>query len=284
MLAEAAATANSKSQVIAAIRQASAATGSDFNYLLGTAMRESGLKSTAKASTSSATGLFQFIDQTWLGLVKKYGAEHGLGSYAAAIRQDSNGRYEADNPADRQAILALRNDPTASAMMEGEYANETKACLESTLGRDVCGGELYAAHFLGPDRACRLIEMSRNAPGASAAEAFPKAAEANRSVFYNSDGSSKTVREVYNWAMRQPNAAKNIDFSESAPAKTDAPAAPIAYNDSLFSPAGDFGRFAMLADTDGDLCSASTPFVLTPGVMSILASLSPDGRDGTTKN
>src|SRR5579862_2898010 len=71
MLAEAAQTAPDKSQVIAALKQASVETGSDFHYLLGTAIRESGLKTGAQASTSSACGLFQFTGQTWLGLIRR---------------------------------------------------------------------------------------------------------------------------------------------------------------------------------------------------------------------
>ena len=42
----------------------------DFDYLLQTAIRESSLNPTAKASTSSATGLFQFLDSTWLEVLK----------------------------------------------------------------------------------------------------------------------------------------------------------------------------------------------------------------------
>src|SRR3569832_820214 len=79
MLAEAAQNATDRSQIIAALKQASAATGSDFHYLLGTAMRESSLKPQAQSSTSSATGLFQFVGQTWLGLVKEHGAKYGFG-------------------------------------------------------------------------------------------------------------------------------------------------------------------------------------------------------------
>lgn len=48
--------------VVAALRQASASTGFDFDYLLSTAMRESSLQPQAKSKSSSATGLFQFID------------------------------------------------------------------------------------------------------------------------------------------------------------------------------------------------------------------------------
>ena len=227
MLAEAAAATPTRSDVIAALHQASAETGSNFDYLLGTAMRESSLKPQAKSSTSSATGLFQFVDQTWLGLVKQHGAKYGLGSFAGAIQQDSDGRYEADNQADRQAILALRNDPKVSALMEGEYANETRSTLESSLGRGVCNGELYAAHFLGPEAACKLIKMSENQPAASAAGAFPAAASANKSVFYKADGSPKSVRDVYDWALKQPTVSRALDVqandTQAAAPITNAP-------------------------------------------------------------
>ena len=114
--------ATDTSSVVAALKNAAAATGSDFHYLLGTAMRESSLKPNAQSSTSSAAGLFQFVDQTWLGLVKTHGAKYGLGSMAGAISMDADGRYHAANDADRQAILALKKDPQISALMAGEYA------------------------------------------------------------------------------------------------------------------------------------------------------------------
>jgi hypothetical protein len=192
-----------RSSVVAALKHAAAATGSDFNYLLGTAMRESSLRANAQSATSSATGLFQFIDQTWLGLVKQHGAQHGLHHEAKAITQDGNGRFRAEASV-KQSILALRKDPQISALMAGEYAKSTQGQLKASLGRDVCGGELYAAHFLGPDAACKLIRMAEKNPQASAAAAFPQAAGANKHVFYRADGSAKSVREVYDWAMRQP--------------------------------------------------------------------------------
>jgi Transglycosylase SLT domain len=71
-----------------------------------TAMRESSLKPNAQSSTSSATGLFQFIDQTWLGVMKEHGAQHGIGNLASAITRDANGFYSAD-AAQKQSILAL---------------------------------------------------------------------------------------------------------------------------------------------------------------------------------
>jgi hypothetical protein len=192
-----------RSTVVAALKNAAAATGSDFHYLLGTAMRESSLKPGAQSGSSSATGLFQFIDQTWLGLVKNHGAQHGLGDMAAAITKGDDGRYHVSAD-QKQSILDLRKNPQLSAMMAGEYAKSTQSQLKASLGRDVCGGELYAAHFLGPDAACKLIRLSESAPQLDAASQFPAAASANKSVFYRADGQSKSVREVYDWAMRQP--------------------------------------------------------------------------------
>ncbi len=280
MLAEAAAATPTRSDVIAALHQASAETGSNFDYLLGTAMRESSLKPQAKSSTSSATGLFQFVDQTWLGLVKQHGAKFGLGSYAGAIQQNSDGRYETDNPADRQAILALRNDPKVSALMEGEYANETRSTLESSLGRGVCNGELYAAHFLGPEAACKLIKMSENQPAASAAGAFPAAASANKSVFYKADGSPKTVRDVYDWALKQPSTSRALD-GQASDTQAAAPItnAPMVFSgDSSFSRTNDWAALQLYSATntsplDSMASLPQAPFAVTSDVVEMLGKM-----------
>ena len=205
-----------ESHVVSALKNAAAATGSDFHYLLGTAMRESSLKPDARSHSSSAAGLFQFIDQTWLGLVKEHGARHGLSGFAGAIAKDSSGRYRA--PAEmKDAILSLRSDPNISALMAGEYAKSTEGQLRANLGRPVCGGELYAAHFLGPDAACKLIRLADANPGASAAAQFPQAAAANKSVFFHADGSAKSVREVYDWALRQPGTSGTVRHAPRSP-------------------------------------------------------------------
>ena len=201
-------------RVVAALKSAAAATGSDFHYLLGTAMRESSLKPTAQSSTSSAAGLFQFIDQTWLGLVKEHGGQHGLGNYAAAISKDSNGRYQVDAGA-KASILALRKNPETAALMAGEYAKSTQGTMRASLGREVCGGELYAAHFLGPDAACRLIKAAGSEPTISAASLFPQAAASNKSVFFHEGGAPKSVREVYDWAMKQPGGAGTVRIQDA---------------------------------------------------------------------
>jgi hypothetical protein len=282
MLAEAANSTADKAQIVAVLKQASAATGSDFHYLLGTAIRESSLKPQAQSSTSSACGLFQFTGQTWLGMVKQTGAKYGLGSYANAITQDGDGHFRVANDADRQAILALRKDPRVASLMEGEFANKTKAALQGTLGRNVCDGELYAAHFLGPQAACKLIQMSANHPNASAADAFPQAADANRSVFYHADGSAKTVRDVYNWALKQPETG---DRAAPLPAaRSEMPRFAATTNTSgvntmsllsnVLNWTPHLSNLSSFDDeNDGGTTIPAAPFLLTPGVMDVLSSV-----------
>jgi hypothetical protein len=204
------------------LQKAASATGSDFHYLLGTAMRESSLKPNATSSSSSAAGLFQFIDQTWLGLVKEHGAQHGLGNYAQAITKQADGRYHAD-AGSKESILGLRKDPEICALMAGEYAKASQGSLRAILGREVCGGELYAAHFLGPDAAAKLIKLAGSDPGASAAAQFPQAASANKSVFFHADGSAKSVREVYDWALAQPGTAGTVRVAQPPDTSVTAP-------------------------------------------------------------
>lgn len=184
-------------QVQSALRQASDETGVDFDYLLRTAMRESSLENTAKATTSSAAGLFQFIEQTWLGVVKRNGAEFGMGTYADAISVDGNGRHFVSDPAMKSAILAERYDPESSALMAGALTREASDRMQTELGRDVSGGELYLAHFLGTGGAIDFIQATEIAPGRKAADLFPQAARANRSIFYREDGAPRTNAEVY---------------------------------------------------------------------------------------
>lgn len=190
-------------EIKAALRQASAATGTDFDYLLRTAQRESALKPDAKSKTSSATGLFQFIEQTWLGTLKQSGHQLGLGKYADAIERTPDGRHKVTDPKMRQAILALRKDPKAAALMAGAYTKDAAARLEQTFGRTPLEGELYIAHFLGPGGAVRLISAAQTTPEASAAKLFPKAAHANRPIFYDKAGKARSVEAVYQKLVAQ---------------------------------------------------------------------------------
>ena len=231
------ATTDAASRVTGAIRDAAKVTGAGFEYLLNTAVRESNLDPAAKAKTSSATGLFQFIDQTWLGTMKQSGAALGYAKYANAITQTSSGRYTVADPAMRQEILSLRKDPTANALMAGAFANANAKVLTDRLGRKPSDGELYMAHFLGASGASRFISAAEAHPNAKAADLFPRAAQANNSIFYDKQGAAKSLKQVYAGLVSRHDVigATRFAATTSAPGTTSAtttvaaaaPAAPI---------------------------------------------------------
>jgi Transglycosylase SLT domain len=190
-------TGGARLKVAGAIKQAADATGTSFEYLLATAKMESDFNPTAGASTSSAHGLYQFIDQTWFGTVKEAGSQVGYGQYADAITKTSQGDYTVSDPTARQAILKLRDDPNAASAMAAALTQSNSFKLPGKIGRRPSDGELYMAHFLGVGGAARLISSAEDSPNASAARMFPNAAAANHSIFYDRQGSARSVSEVY---------------------------------------------------------------------------------------
>ncbi|HVJ02092.1 MAG TPA: lytic transglycosylase domain-containing protein [Sphingomonas sp.] len=192
------ASVNASTSIQTAIAAASRKTGIDFNYLLGQAQVESGMRADARAASSSATGLYQFIEQSWLGVVKDHGAEHGLGWAAESIRRTASGRFVVSDAAARRAILDMRKDPGTAALMAAEHAADNKAALEDRLGRPATGTDLYMAHFLGQGGAARFLSAMAQDPGRSGASLFPAAARANRGVFFTANGQPRSLSEIYN--------------------------------------------------------------------------------------
>lgn len=204
----ASASGNIRERVHGAIARASAATGVGFDYLFHQARVESGLNPNARARTSSATGLYQFIDQTWLATVERHGREHGLGWAADAITRGSSGRYQVADPAMRAAILDLRRQPEAASAMAAEFAADNRAYLEQRIGRAAQPVDLYLAHFLGPAGAAQFLTAHAHNPHAAAAPMLPAAAAANRTIFYNRNGSMRSLDEIRdNFARRFGGAA-----------------------------------------------------------------------------
>ncbi|PWR19161.1 flagellar biosynthesis protein FlgJ [Zavarzinia compransoris] len=183
--------------ILTGIQTASARTGMDFSYLLAQAKLESGYDAGAKAATSSARGLYQFIEQTWLKMVKDHGAEHGVGNLADAITKGADGRMKVADAATRKTILDLRHDPTLSALMGAEFASDNKAYLERRLTRPVNSTDLYMAHFLGAGGASRFLAALDRSPASSAAALLPEAAASNPNVFYDKAGKPRSVKDIY---------------------------------------------------------------------------------------
>jgi hypothetical protein len=183
-------------RVTNAIAMASRRTGIDFGYLLGQAKIESSLNPAARATTSSATGLYQFIDQSWLAVINDHGSQYGLGWASDAISQGSNGRYYVSDPELRQQILDLRKHPETASVMAAEHAADNKAYLEQRLGREAEPVDLYLAHFLGVGGASKFLSAHDRAPGATAASLFPAAARANHSIFYDRSGHARSFADI----------------------------------------------------------------------------------------
>ncbi len=182
--------------ILGDIKRASTGANVDFAFMVAEAAQESGFQPDAKAATTNATGLYQFIDTTWLSAVKQWGGKYGLGQYAAQITVD-NGRVSVADPAMRQQILDLRKAPAASASLAAELARSNKVEVERGLGRPAGPTDLYLAHFLGAQGATSFIRQIESDGAAKAADLLPQAAAANRSVFYDDGGQAKSVAQIY---------------------------------------------------------------------------------------
>jgi hypothetical protein len=183
-------------QVAGALRKAAGATGVGFGVLAAKAAMESGFKPAAQASTSSARGLFQFIDRTWLATVEKHGADHGLATEAAAITRGAGGRLSVSDPTMRARILALRDDPDVSARMGAEHLKDISESLAPVLGRKPDAAELYLGHFLGVGGASEVLRKVAADPDMAARQVLPEAARANPRIFNGADGAPLSVKQL----------------------------------------------------------------------------------------
>lgn len=145
--------------------------GAIGDYLKTTRAVESGGNDLAANPNSSAKGRYQFTDSTWRSVAKAH-PELGLqpGGWKDPAQQE-------------KAMQAFTSD---------------NAGILSGKGIPINPGNLYVAHFLGAGGATKFIPGAINSPDAPAtAFVSPGAARANRSIFFNRDGSPKTAGEVY---------------------------------------------------------------------------------------
>jgi uncharacterized protein YcbX len=134
---------------------------------------ESAGKPNAKASTSSASGLFQFIDATWMGVVAKH-------------RPDLlTGRKRAE-------ILALRFNPKLAIELGARFTEDNQRAI----GMNCTGGDLYLAHFLGTADAKDLFRADPDTPVSRLVSTA--AIQANRSILLG-----KSAGQVRAWAAKK---------------------------------------------------------------------------------
>ena len=170
--------------LVQTIVRAAQAVQTDPVLLMAVADKESSFVTAVQAKTSSATGLYQFIERTWLGVVRDFGPKYGLEKEAALVTADANDRPVITDAAERARVLELRRDPYLSALMAGEMLKRDAGRIAQRIGRELTLGEVYLAHFLGVDDAGEFLANVVNKPAAAAAVLLPGPARANRSIFF----------------------------------------------------------------------------------------------------
>lgn len=139
----------------------------------------------AKARTSSATGLGQFLNATWLATVQRHRPDW--------MENKTKGE-----------ILALRLDPKASIEMLARFTEDNAALIPGEKDAD---GDIYLAHFAGVGVAKKLFTAPQARP---CSDYFsPAAIAANRSIL-----EGKTVGQVRAWAESKMRKAGNKKWIE----------------------------------------------------------------------
>lgn len=179
-----------------AIRDAARDTNVDPGLLMALAWRESRFDPQAINHQSSATGLLQFTSGTWLQTIREFGAQHGAGGYAAAIRKDQSGELTVRSPRVRTAILKLRSDPVLSTRLAAETLGRQRAAMQVSLGRDVTAADLYLRHVLGPSGAAQFLAAMAERPSASTLQVASSKTLRNAGLLAR-DGRPMTVASTY---------------------------------------------------------------------------------------
>jgi len=186
---------NRQANILTMIDEAAARVGAPARLMRTMASLESRLDATAKAPTSSATGLYQFIEATWLSKVASDGHKYGLGRLAKHIRRGPLDEPLVDDPHVRDQILALRKDARLSAYLAAELTVDNTRRLERLMGRSVTETEIYLSHVFGVTEAARFLRAAESKPNMIGAWVFPKEAKANPGIF-KMNGNPATLGEI----------------------------------------------------------------------------------------
>jgi len=146
---------------------------------------ESGGDSNAKNKRSTATGAGQFLDETWLEMIRAY-------------RRDLlEGRSEKE-------ILELRRDPELTRAIMTRLVEQNAAMLKKR-GLPVTPGTLYLTHFAGPAGAVAVLSVSENTDAASLMASADATGRTTREKLVNANPFLKelTVGDLKNWANRK---------------------------------------------------------------------------------
>lgn len=266
---------NVPKNVYNAIKNAAAKTGVNFTYLVEKAAAESSFDTNAKSRTSSATGLYQFIESTWLTMVKNHGDKYGLEKYAQKI--DDNGRVA--DPKARKEILNLRKDPEIASLMAAEFDTGNYNRLKENVGGDIGSTELYMAHFLGAGGATGFLNAMKKSPNMVAADIFPKEARANRNVFYDSKtGQPRSLKQVYAMFDQKFKGSRSSDtiMTASNNVRTNTYTGPRSEQADKIQTEDPFARIATIMGND----NAFAAYSASNTASSLMRVSSADSRSG----
>jgi hypothetical protein len=211
-------------EVIDAIADAAATVGVDFPYAMAVAARESSFRPDAENRASSAAGLFQFTDVSWMRAIDGFGAGHGYDREAGMIHELDDQRMAASSWDAREHVMRLRYDPHASAAMAAEGMRMDGRRLRALIGREPSWGELYLGHFLGITRARDMVRAVETDPGRLVTDVLPAhVVRANPKVFFETDEAGRrrplsaaaVIDGLDTWF-----AAHRVHFAEMFPVRT----------------------------------------------------------------
>jgi hypothetical protein len=137
------------------------------------AQAESGGDVNAKNPNSSASGKYQFTNDTWKSLVEKHGKQTGI-------------------------TMRDKNNPQAQDVFAELFTKENADILTNKLGRQPTDGDLYVAHFFGAPQAAKFIS-NVGTNKAAFAVVPPRVVQANKSIFFKNSkiNQPRSVDEVY---------------------------------------------------------------------------------------
>ena len=122
----------------------------------------------------------------------------GFPAQASAVAVDGSGHASVADPAARRQIMALKDDPTVAAEMAASFTKDNQSALEAAGIGHVGPTELYLAHFLGAGGATKFLSAMKSNAGQAASAVLPQAADSNEPVFFHTDGSARSLGEIYN--------------------------------------------------------------------------------------
>lgn len=188
-------------EFVEAVRSASRIAGVRFSSLMAQLARESDFQPDARNPASSATGPAQFLEGTWLTMIRRYGAAYGLGHAARSV-SEATGRPDIQDPTLKAEVLALRQVPQLAAIMAARYLASVASDMHRLLGRRPTAAEARMGYLLGAGGAAQLLRAARRTPSRPAREILPDAALANPTLFSDPDGTPRSVEVCVN-VLRQ---------------------------------------------------------------------------------